>query len=57
MVDAVDEEFRSVTEPDGRKLLAHIGDAVEPGAGCWWTRIPVGGPARREMDTVVRNLS
>ncbi|MFJ7212874.1 hypothetical protein [Amycolatopsis sp. NPDC098790] len=57
VVDAVDEEFRSFTEPDGRKLLAHIDDAVEPGAGWWWTRVPVGGPARREMDAIVRNLS
>lgn len=46
----VDEEFGSFTESDGRRLLAYIDDAVEPGAGWWWTRVPVGGPARRDRE-------
>ncbi|MFB9690475.1 hypothetical protein [Amycolatopsis plumensis] len=56
VVDVLDGEFMSCTEPDDTSLLTKVDDSVEPGSGWWWARIPVSGPARREIARTARGV-
>ncbi|WP_017589297.1 hypothetical protein [Nocardiopsis ganjiahuensis] len=49
-----DARFRSLTEEDGVELLA-VAEPETAGRAAehwWWRRIPLSGPARRELDRV-----
>ena len=50
----VDARFRAVTEEDGSDLLARAEPEAEGRAAehWWWRRVPISGPARRELDRV-----
>ncbi|WP_017543747.1 hypothetical protein [Nocardiopsis prasina] len=49
----LDERFRSLTEEDGVGLLALAEPEAEGRTDekWWWRRIPLSGPARRELDS------
>ncbi|GAB3700384.1 hypothetical protein [Nocardiopsis oceani] len=53
----VDERFRALTEEDGDGRLALADPDAAGHADWWWRRIPVSGPARRELDTIVAQES
>jgi hypothetical protein len=53
-VTRVDDELRGFTEPDGRGLVrgfaADDAGTPDPVREWWWSRIPVSGPVRAELE-------
>lgn len=52
-VDEVDQIFVGFTEGDDRMRLIRLAEANPDLDEWWWRRIPIGGPARRELDRFV----
>lgn len=50
VVRAIDELLKSFTEDLGRAWLDLTGMAGRAGAGWWWNRLPIAGPAREDYD-------
>jgi hypothetical protein len=51
LVDEVDSEFRSFTEADEGVRLARLDGSTRGRDEWWWARVPIDGPARRELDS------